>query len=84
MNHYTSAEQFLAAVSDEPVELFVRINGQEFRIGTAVPRQFNSGSFGWYLSAKAEPVVNGSPVRLQIGANLTVIGSKKLASGVEA
>ncbi len=43
---------------------------------TANPRQFSTGSFGWYLTGKATLTVNGKPIPVQVGTNLTVIGSK--------
>jgi hypothetical protein len=43
----------------------------------AEPKQFSTGSFGWYLSGKATIQVDGKPVAVQVGANLAVIGSKE-------
>ena len=43
----------------------------------ADPKEFSTGSFGWYLSGKATLMVDGKPVQVQVGANLTVIGSKE-------
>lgn len=43
----------------------------------AEPKEFSTGSFGWYLSGKATLVVDGKPVQVQVGANLAVIGSKE-------
>lgn len=40
-------------------------------------KEFTTGSFGWYLSGKATIEVDGKPVQVQVGANLTVIGSKE-------
>jgi hypothetical protein len=48
---------------------------------TALPaevKQFSTGSFGWYLGGKTAIDVNGKLVSVQIGMNLTVIGSKEL------
>lgn len=44
---------------------------------TAEPKEFSTGSFGWYLSGKATVIVDGKPVQVQVGANLTIIGSKE-------
>ena len=44
---------------------------------SAEPKEFSTGSFGWYLSGKATVVVDGKPVQVQVGANLTIIGSKE-------
>ncbi len=43
----------------------------------AEPKEFSTGSFGWYLSGKATLMVDGKPVQVQVGANLAVIGSKE-------
>ncbi len=43
----------------------------------AEPKEFSTGSFGWYLSGKATILVDGKPVQVQVGANLAVIGSKE-------
>jgi hypothetical protein len=45
----------------------------------AQPKEFSTGSFGWYLSGKATILVDGQPVQVQVGANLAVIGSKEAA-----
>jgi hypothetical protein len=43
---------------------------------TAEIKEFKTGSFGWYLNNKATINVGGTPVTVQVGANLTVVGSK--------
>ena len=43
---------------------------------TAEPREFATGSFGWYVNGKATQVVNGKTVSVQVGMNLIVVGSK--------
>ncbi len=45
---------------------------------TAEVREFSTGSLGWYLNGKTTIEVNGVPVPVQVGMNLTVIGSKEL------
>ena len=40
------------------------------------PREFSSGSFGWFASEKLEVPVGGKRVRCQMSINVTVIGSK--------
>lgn len=57
--------------SAEPVKVVV--NGVEM---TAEVKEFKTGSFGWYLNSKATVEVAGKPVTVQVGANLTVVGSK--------
>ena len=57
----------------KPVE--VTINGNRM---TAHPKEFSTGSLGWYLNGKTEIDVNGVMVTVQIGMNLTIVGSKEL------
>jgi hypothetical protein len=45
----------------------------------AVVKEFSTGSLGWYLNGKTMVEVDGLPVAVQIGLNLTVVGSKELA-----
>ena len=67
-----SAEQF--AKDAKPVG--ITVNGIPM---VAVVKQYATGSFGWYLNGKTAIDVGGVPVEVQIGCNLTVVGSKKLA-----
>ncbi len=55
----------------EPVK--ISINGQEM---LAEVKQFSPGSFGWYMNGKTMVTVDGKPISVQIGMNLTVVGSK--------
>lgn len=48
---------------------------------TAQVKEFSTGSFGWYLNGKTTIEVDGKEVTVQIGMNLTVIGSKDLPKG---
>ena len=41
-------------------------------------KEFSTGSLGWYLNGKVAIEVNGVPVQVQIGLNLTIVGSKEL------
>jgi hypothetical protein len=43
---------------------------------SADPREFSTGSFGWYYTGKVNIVVNGKSLPVQVGCNLTVVGSK--------
>jgi hypothetical protein len=56
----------------EPVR--VSINGSEM---LAEVKEFSTGSFGWYLTGKTVVTVDGKPISVQIGMNLTVVGSKE-------
>ena len=42
----------------------------------AEPREFSTGSFGWYVNGKANLNVDGKNVSVQVGMNLIVVGSK--------
>ncbi len=44
----------------------------------AEPREFSTGSFGWYLNTKAPVTVDGKVCQVQVGMNLIVVGSKDL------
>ncbi len=57
----------------QPVK--VVINGVEM---IAEVKEFKTGSFGWYLNGKTTLPVGGKTVTVQVGANLTVVGSKEL------
>ena len=53
----------------------VVINGKEYQ----VPRkEFSTGSLGWYLNDKIDITIDGVPAKVQIGLNLTLVGSKEL------
>jgi len=58
----------------KPIE--VTINGIPMQ---APAREFSTGSLGWYLNGKMSVTIDGKPVTVQIGLNLTVSGSKELA-----
>jgi hypothetical protein len=57
----------------KPIE--VLINGIPM---SAEVKEFSTGSLGWYLNGKATVKVGEKPVTVQIGMNLTVVGSKDL------
>jgi hypothetical protein len=41
-------------------------------------KEFSTGSLGWYLNGKTTMDVGGKTVTVQIGLNMTIIGSKEL------
>ena len=43
----------------------------------AEPREFSTGSFGWYVNGKASQVIDGKTLSVQVGMNLIVVGSKE-------
>ncbi|MFO0966641.1 MAG: hypothetical protein U0793_13800 [Gemmataceae bacterium] len=57
----------------KPVEII--IDGNRY---TAEVKEFSTGSLGWYLNGKASIKVGDTSVTVQIGMNLTIVGSKEL------
>ena len=51
---------------------------------TVPTKEFATGSFGWYLNGKTTVEIDGTPVAVQIGMTLTVIGSKELPEEPQA
>ena len=41
-------------------------------------KEFSTGSLGWYVNGKTTIEVGGTPVSVQIGLNMTIVGSKEL------
>jgi hypothetical protein len=64
----------LAQFLDKAEPLKIAIQGQEM---LAEVKSFSTGSFGWYLNGKTVMTVDGKVVSVQIGMNLTVVGSKE-------
>ncbi|MGL4460692.1 MAG: hypothetical protein ACRDD1_13285 [Planctomycetia bacterium] len=44
----------------------------------AEAKEFSTGSLGWYLNGKTVVKVGDKNVQVQVGLNLTIIGSKEL------
>lgn len=65
-----TASQFSATAAP----IVVTINGQSM---LASVKEFSTGSFGWYLTGKTVLDVGGKAVPVQVGMNLTVVGSKE-------
>ncbi|MCS7044908.1 MAG: hypothetical protein NZO58_00990 [Gemmataceae bacterium] len=57
----------------KPIE--VVINGVPM---IAEVKEFATGSLGWNNSSKTTITVGGTPVAVQVGLNLTIVGSKDL------
>jgi len=54
-------------------------------IPTPVPtKEFSTGSLGWYLNGKTIIDIGGTPVQVQMGLSLTIIGSKELPQDAPA
>ena len=57
----------------QPVEVI--IDGSKF---LADVKEFSTGSLGWYLNGKAILKIGDKSVNVQVGLNLTIVGSKEL------
>ncbi|CAN5176086.1 hypothetical protein BH10PLA2_BH10PLA2_05170 [soil metagenome] len=57
----------------QPLE--VKIQGTELK---APVKEFSTGSLGWYVNGKTTVEIGGKSVAVQIGLNLTIVGSKEL------
>jgi hypothetical protein len=57
----------------KPVEL--TINGIPM---LAEVKEFSTGSLGWYLNGKTTVKIGEKTVTVQIGMNMTIVGSKEL------
>lgn len=44
-------------------------------------KEFSTGSLGWYLNGKTVIQIGDTAVTVQIGLNLTIVGSKELPTG---
>lgn len=56
----------------EPLK--ITIAGQDL---VAEAKEFSTGSFGWFLNSKVLVPVGGKNVSVQVGLNLTIVGSKE-------
>ncbi len=65
-------DQFLS----DAKPLTIDINGVPM---TADTKEFSTGSLGWYLNGKTTVKIGETPVSVQIGMNVTVIGSKEMS-----
>jgi hypothetical protein len=57
-------------------DLDIVINGESMKVPV---KKFSTGSLGWYLNKKMDVKINGVAVTVQIGLNMTIVGSKDLA-----
>jgi hypothetical protein len=57
----------------KPLEII--INGETMHVPV---KEFSTGSLGWYLNKKMDVKVAGKAVSVQIGLNMTIVGSKDL------
>ena len=71
-----SRQQFTADA--KPLEIV--INGESMKIPV---KEFSTGSLGWYLNKKMDVKVGNATVSVQIGLNMTIVGSKDLPKPAE-
>lgn len=67
-----------AAFKEKAKSIVVDVSGTKF---VAQPREFNTGSLGYYIGEKMVITVDGVPCRVQVTVNLTLVGSKELPQG---
>lgn len=53
----------------------VAIDGKTF---IAIPKEFSTNSLGWNVNEKITIQIDGVPVMVQVGMNMTIVGSKEL------
>ena len=70
----TACPVSLAQFLEKAEPLKITINGQDM---LAEVKSFSTGSFGWYLNGKTVISIDGKAVSVQIGMNMTVVGSKE-------
>ncbi len=73
----TSVDEFNR--NAEALEVVIRTtSGKELYVGRMEAKEFSTLSLGWNASDKATVPVGPVPVKVQIGVNVTVIGSKEI------
>lgn len=60
---------------DRAAPMEIVINGVPM---TAEVKEFSTGSLGWNLNGKTSVKVGDKSVSVQVGMNLTIVGSKEL------
>jgi len=63
----------------KPIEVI--IDGQKM---IAEAREFSTGSLGWNISKKMTLMVGDTQATVQVGMNLTIVGSKELPKEAQA
>ncbi len=63
----------------KPIEVI--IDGQKM---IAEAREFSTGSLGWNISKKMTLRVGDTEAMVQVGMNLTIVGSKELPKAAQA
>lgn len=57
----------------QPIEVIIAGKAME-----AQPKEFSTGSLGWHINEKLNIPVGDRRVTVQVGINLTIVGSKDL------
>ena len=70
----TACPVSLTTFMEKATPLKISINGQDM---LAEVKSFSTGSFGWYLNGKTVVEIDGKAISVQIGMNMTVVGSKE-------
>lgn len=47
-------------------------------VGSALVKEFATGSLGWHANGRVTITVNGKPVQAQVNIILTLVGSKEV------
>ncbi|MCA1686962.1 MAG: hypothetical protein LC745_13525 [Planctomycetia bacterium] len=71
----TSCPISRAAFLSKAPKIKIQIGDHKF---DAIPRQFGTGSLGWNVNGKITIEIDGIDVPVQVGLNLTLVGSKEL------
>jgi hypothetical protein len=61
-----------------PVTIIIRQAGHPDVQLTGEVKEFSTGSLGWYANGKVDLHVGETAVKVQVGGNLTIVGSKEL------
>lgn len=67
----------MAVYRDKAQAIVARFDDQMM---TMAPKQFSTGSVGWYANGKAKILVGETYLPVQVSLTLTIIGSKNFAS----
>jgi hypothetical protein len=71
----TSCSVSRAEFQEQAKPIEVSINGVPM---LAEVKEFSTGSLGWYLNGKSTVKIGDKAVTVQIGLNMTIVGSKEL------
>lgn len=58
-----------------PAGIKITLDGKD---QVALKKEFSTGSLGWFANEKITVEVDGVPCKVQVGINLTLVGSKEL------